>query len=92
MRMIFFVRKYERPIESNPFSDLYWFWTGRGQLDLQTVANALGNTLAVTQRHYNLWSQLRQSAERGRAALLGKRPAAQNAGRDGEARADSVGF
>jgi hypothetical protein len=63
MRMIFFVRKYERPIESNPFSDLYWFWTGRGQLDLQTVANALGNTLAVTQRHYNPWSQLRQSQQ-----------------------------
>jgi site-specific recombinase XerD len=87
-----------------PASDLYFFWTGNGQIEtavkdaqgrllqifrdagidgghahrfrdtfavsmlergesLQSVANALGNSLLVTQRHYNPWSRTRQDRQ-----------------------------
>lgn len=87
-----------------PASDLYFFWTGNGQIEtavkdwqgrllqifkdagisgghahrfrdtfavsmlergesLQAVANALGNSLLVTQRHYNPWSKTRQDRQ-----------------------------
>ncbi|HXJ04510.1 MAG TPA: tyrosine-type recombinase/integrase, partial [Candidatus Acidoferrum sp.] len=87
-----------------PASDLYFFWTGNGQIEtavkdwqgrllqifrdagidgghahrfrdtfacamlergesLQAVANALGNSLLVTQRHYNPWSTTRQDRQ-----------------------------
>jgi integrase len=88
--------------ECPPMSDLFWFWSGNGQLEtatkhwqgelsamfrlagiqqghahrfrdtfavamleagksMQEVADALGDTLAVAEKHYNPWSKTRQA-------------------------------